>query len=157
MTSTELRAVSNIVFLALTIWREARGESVEARTAVGYCVMNRVMKPSWWGKDVQSVLFKKWQFSSLTDPNDKQLVVWPERSTETSWIECLEIADNVYHRRVKNPAPGADTYHDISIETPVKWKVQPDQFIRQIGRIKFFNLDRDVEKELPADGATSMA
>jgi hypothetical protein len=118
--------------------------------------MNRVLNPSWWGRDVQSVLFKKWQFSSLTDPNDKQLTNWPVRSTESSWTECLEIADLVYHRKIKNPAPGSDTYHDISIETPAGWKVQPDNFVRQIGRIKFFNLDRDIERDY-ADGTSNMA
>lgn len=148
MTSAERQEAASVVFIALTLWREARGESRECKIGVCYCIMNRVLRPSWWGKDVLSVLFKKWQFSSLTDPNDKQLTLWPTSPNDSAWTECLEIADLVYHRKIKNPVPGADTYHDISIPTPPKWNITPDQIVKQIGRIKFFNIDRDVEKEV---------
>src|SRR6185295_16250998 len=67
-----------ITLLALTIYREARGEPHEAQIAVAHTVKNRISKPGWWGTDIVSVLTKKWQYSSLTDPNDTQLTTWPK-------------------------------------------------------------------------------
>ena len=133
-------------FLALTIWREARGEPDEAKTAVAYCVLNRVDRPTWWGKDVMSVVFKKWQFSSMTDPKDPQLTTWPQ-STDSSWPKCLSIACRAYDRALENPVIGADSYYDISLDKigkAPKWATE-ETFVRQIGKIKFYNLDKDVE------------
>jgi len=60
--------------LALMLWREARGESDEAKIAVAHTVVNRVAHPGWWGRTVDDVIAKKWQYSSMTDPGDPQLV-----------------------------------------------------------------------------------
>ncbi len=129
-------------FLALTIWREARGELYEARVGVAMVILNRVLRPSWWGRDVQSVIFKKWQFSSLTDPGDPQLTKWP-LTADPSWIDCLEIACSAIDGSLVNPVPGADSYFDISIPAPA-WAL-PESFVGQLGRIKFYDLDHDVE------------
>lgn len=131
------------VFLALVVWREARGESNECKSAVAFSMLNRVHRPSWWGKTVQEVLFKKWQYSSMTDPHDPQLTKWPIDS-DNSWEQCFRAAVDAISDNVLNPVPGADSYFDISIPNP-KWAI-PEAFIRQIGRIKFYNLDMDVEK-----------
>src|SRR3990172_10413739 len=71
-------------YLALAIWREARGEPQLGRTAVGYSILNRVARPSWWGRTVDEVITKKWQYSSLTDPRDKQLPRWDQSGTNTA-------------------------------------------------------------------------
>ena len=138
-----LQDYSEITFMALVIWREARGESMPGQIAVAHSIMNRVAKPCWWGKTVMEVLFKKWQYSSMTDPNDRQLTTWP--SNGPLWHQCLTIAHDVYYGKMENPVVGADSYHDISIPSP-KWATQV-MFVRQIGRLKFFNVDRDYEKE----------
>jgi spore germination cell wall hydrolase CwlJ-like protein len=136
------QALADKAFLALCVWREARGESLAAQTGVAYVIMNRVKKPSWWGHDVMSVLFKKWQFSSLTDPGDKQLTRWPDSSDE-SWQRCLEVACNVIERNFPNTVRGADHYYDISIRPP-KW-ADPLKFVAQVGRLRFYDLDFDTE------------
>jgi N-acetylmuramoyl-L-alanine amidase len=126
------------VFLALAVWREARGESDECKAGVAGCIMNRVERPGWWGKNVMDVLFKKWQFSSFTDPRDKQLTTWP-KSDDQAWQACVSIAECAVSGILKHPAPGADSYFDISIDPPV-WATA-DKFVRQIGRVKFYNMD----------------
>ena len=131
------------VFLALVVWREARGESYTGKAAVASSIMNRVARPSWWGNDLMSVIFKKWQYSSMTDPKDKQLTTWP-RKTAVDWLECLLVASNAVDGIVENPVPGADGYYDISISPP-KWATA-ETFVKQIGKLRFYNLDRDVEK-----------
>ena len=132
------------VFLALVIWREARGESYEGKAAVASSIMNRVARPSWWGNDVLSVVFKKWQYSSMTDPKDIQLTTWPQKHAP-DWVECLQAASNAVDGILKNPVPGADGYYDISIPPP-KWATT-ETFVKQIGRLRFHNLDHDIEKE----------
>jgi len=137
------QAHADKAFLALCIWREARGESLAGQIGVAYVIMNRVKKPSWWGKDLMSVIFKKWQFSSLTDPNDRQLVVWP-LAIDGSWKRCLEVACNVIDKNFPNMVRGADHYYDISIPPP-KW-ADPLKLVTQIGRLRFYDLDFDTEE-----------
>jgi len=130
----------DLTFLALTLWREARGESEECLAAIAGCILNRVSRPSWWGNDIMSVLFKKWQFSSLTDPKDGQLTTWPTTG-EKSWVRCLKMARCAIQGVIQHPAPGADHYYDISIPPP-KW-ADPKKFVRQIGRVRFYDLDKE--------------
>lgn len=137
-----LQKSADLAFLALTVWREARGESATVKTAVVHSILNRVNRPSWWGRDIMGVVFKKWQYSSLTDPKDPQLTTWPKNG-ETAWQECLLISNNVMRGLLNNPMPGADSYHDISIPAP-DW-AKPEYFVGQIGRVRFFNLDNDYE------------
>jgi N-acetylmuramoyl-L-alanine amidase len=137
----ELARISDIFYLALVTWREARGEGTECMTAVAHSIMNRVNNPKWWGKDVTSVVTKKWQYSSMTDPKDRQLTTWP--GLDPWWSMALVIAAGVYDGTIKNPAPGADSYFDISIPNPI-WATA-DKFVTQIGRIKFYNMDKDTE------------
>lgn len=143
MTTEEIKKSADLVFLALVVWREGRGEKSECRAGIAYSILNRVNNPKWWGNDILSVVTKKWQYSSMTDPNDKQLTTWPI-SIDSSWTACLLLADAVLTGQVPNPAKGADSYFDISIPNP-KWATE-DCFVKQIGRVKFYNLDRDVEK-----------
>ncbi|MEN6440924.1 MAG: cell wall hydrolase [Syntrophobacter sp.] len=139
-----LKAETELVFLALTVWREARGQSEECRRGVAYSILNRVKRPSWWGKDICSVVFKRLQYSSLTYSKDPQLTTWPNSSEDPSWIQCLQVAMEAIAGISENPVPGADSYHDISISAP-KW-AEPKMFVRQIGRIRFFDVDMDVER-----------
>ena len=142
---TDAQKCADLAFLALTVWREARGESSVAKLAVAYSILDRVTHPTWWGRDVQSVVFKRWQYSSLTAPNDPQLVTWPLDSSDLAWIDCLLQATAALANTSPNPAPMADSYFDESIAPPA-W-AQPKMFVRQIGRLKFYNLNRDHEAE----------
>lgn len=134
----------DLVFLALTVWREARGESDQAKLAVAYSILNRVTRPAWWGRDVQSVVFKMWQYSSLTDRHDRQLTTWPQ-SNDPSWEACLNASSVALAGSVEsNPVPGADSYYDTSIEAPA-W-TKSARFVAAIGRLRFWDVDRDYEK-----------
>lgn len=138
-----LQKQADLVFLALVIWREARGEADETKAAVAHAILNRVARPSWWGKTISGVLFKKWQFSSMTDPHDRQLTTWPA-DNDPSWASCLELADKVLSGRAVNHVQGADSYFDISIPAPAWTKYA--RFCGQIGRIKFYDVDHDYQE-----------
>lgn len=136
-----------IVLLALTIYREARGESHDAKICVAHTVMNRVRKPGWWGHDIVSVLTKKWQYSSITDPHDTQLTVWP-KADDAVFEECLTVASYVVGGIYNSPLKGIDSYYDDSLqgEARPKWaKAHPERFIGKIGRLNFYNLDQDLD------------
>lgn len=126
---------ADITFLALTLWREARGESIECREAIASVIMTRAASPGWWGKDVMGVVTCPWQFSSLTDPKDRQLTTWP-KSDDKQWLECLVIAE---HAIALGFESAGDHYYDNSIKAP-KW-ANHEKFVKQIGRVKFYRLN----------------
>lgn len=136
-----------ITLLALTLWRESRGEPYEAKIAVAHTVKNRLDHPGWWGNDWISVLTKKWQYSSLTDPNDKQLTSWP-KADDNIFEECLNIAERVVTGMYNSPLKGIDSYYDDSLQGDArpKWaKEHPERFVGKIGRLNFYNMDADIE------------
>src|SRR4051812_40650998 len=93
-TLQECQRVTEAFYLGLVIWREARGEPIDSRAAVAHVVMTRVARPGWWGSNVVEVITKKWQFSSMTDPKDRQLTTWPQEGN-VLWTECLGLAIDV--------------------------------------------------------------
>jgi spore germination cell wall hydrolase CwlJ-like protein len=138
----EALRITDHFLLALCIWREARGEPYMSRVAVACSIMNRVKNPKWWGTDIQSVVTKKWQYSSMTASSDVQLILFPTRD-DRRWYECLQVADDAMYGRLNNPVPGADSYFDNSIAPP-NW-ADPRKFIGAVGAFRFYNLDGDVE------------
>jgi N-acetylmuramoyl-L-alanine amidase len=140
--------VNDVFYLALVTWREARGEPYLGQLAVAYSVMNRVERPAWWGDTVAKVVWKKWQYSSMTDPKDAQLAKLPtpyEAIGWQSWQNCLRAAQVAYNKESPNPAPGADSYYAVSIAAP-RW-ADDKKFVCQIGAHRFYNLDSDHEKD----------
>lgn len=49
--------------VALTLYGEARGQSMHDRLGVLAVIRERVLRPGWWGRDWQSVCKAPWQFS----------------------------------------------------------------------------------------------
>jgi len=150
MTPEKAKSICDVFYLALVTWREARGASYEAKVAVAFSVMNRVTRPSWWGHTLGEVVTKKWQYSSIGAPNDPQLLIWPLLS-DSSWMECLDIAACVILGQLANPMPGADSYYDSSISAP-KWAMS-DFYVGQISSphgnaLRFYDVDQDYEKLL---------
>ena len=135
--------ITDRFMLALLVWREARAEPREGQIAVAFTVLNRCYRPSWWGHTILEVISKKWQYSSLTDPHDPQLTRWPVESDE-SWWASLAAACDVLDGKVSNPVPTADSYYATSMPAPPAW-ADPKRFVGQIGRHRFYNLDRDTE------------
>ena len=129
-------------YLALVVWREARGEVEDAQLAVALTVMNRVHRPSWWGHSVDEVATKKWQYSSMTDPKDPQLVKWPLLS-DSSWAEAWTVAGRVLGGFTMETAAGADSYYDDSISAP-NWTANA-RYCGKIGRLNFYDVDHDYE------------
>lgn len=129
------------IMLALLLWREARGETYQAKVAVAFSVLNRVQHPKWWGTTLGAVIAKKWQYSSMAAPGDPNLIQYP-LPQDVSFHDCLTVVDGVLTGKgVKNLVLGADSYYDTSIPPP-KWAT-PETFVKQVGAFRFHNLDGD--------------
>ena len=137
-----LNAALEISLLTIMIWREARGESFDAKLQVAWTVRNRVEHPKWWGKTFSEVITKRLQYSSMTYAKDPQLTLYPIVNGQ-SVSECLNAAYMAYQRiSSKMPMyPNADSYFDDSIPPP-NWATQ-DKFCGKIGRLNFYNVDGD--------------
>lgn len=142
MPTTDPEDTYALVLLSLVIWREARGEGVNGWKAVGCSIRNRVLRPSWWGKDYISVITKKWQYSAMGAPGDPQLIKYP-KTDDARFYEIMSIASDIIEGYLKSPVPGADSYYDDSISAP-SWAT-PDKFIAKVGRLNFYNMDQDYE------------
>lgn len=137
--------LANWWYLAFTAWREARGEPRATKLGVMHVILNRVERPTWWGTSIEEVATKRFQFSALTLPGDPNLVKWPLLA-DASWAECIDVAQEVLDGMTSHPAPGADSYYDISLEPDnvPSWAAAA-RFCGQLGRIKFFDVDHDFE------------
>ncbi len=136
MTSTELKHITDVVIVALCIWREARGESLEGKHGVASVIANRVASPRWWGKDWVEVVTKPWQFSAMTGKGDSNLIAWP-LVRDPVWLDCLTVAELAVTGELPDNTGGAVYYHDITIQRPRAWG-ESIGLAKKIGRISFY-------------------
>jgi spore germination cell wall hydrolase CwlJ-like protein len=101
------------VLLALTMWREARGEGREGMRAVGHVIRNRVRSGGTFG-DWDHVITSKWQFSSLTAPGDSQLVRWPD-SPDDKMTLALQLAEDIYTGADPDITEGSLWYANLGV------------------------------------------
>ncbi|MBI3347917.1 MAG: cell wall hydrolase [Burkholderiales bacterium] len=111
--------------MARTMWGEARGEP-DARTgmgAVGHVVLNRCAAHRWWGKTVEDVCLKAWQFScwNVNDPNRPKLVAVTDEDALFALAgqlsqELLGLTETA--RQLRDPTHGATHYHEASLPLP---------------------------------------
>ena len=133
-----------LVLLALCNWREARGESVDAKLAQAWTVRNRTLHPSWWGHDWVSVILKPFQYSSFnaTDPNASKM----PGMEDTSWADCLKVAEQVYnftgpvYGDPGDPTAGSTHYFDKSLDLhPPVWATDGSMVhVTDIGSFRFY-------------------
>lgn len=97
--------------LARTIWGEARGEGREGMEAVAAVIMNRVARPCWWGRTIETVCTKPWQFScwNSNDPNLAKLLSVTE--ADPSFKTAMEIATLAEAGELPDPTNGSTHYH----------------------------------------------
>ena len=129
------KEICDTFYLALTIYREARGEPLAAKIGVAWTVLNRVAHPTWWGNSIDAVVSKRYQYSSFTDPADKQLTKWPVL-TDVAWQNCLQCAIECLNGTLADPTSGATHYYDDSITAPY-W-IAGAKYCGKLGRLNFY-------------------
>jgi spore germination cell wall hydrolase CwlJ-like protein len=98
----------DIVILSLTLWREARGESPEGKTAVANVIANRVKKNK---SSFYEECVKPKQFSSMTSPGDSQLILFAKPS-DPSWITCQNLAYSAVMGSLPDITNGSTLYYN---------------------------------------------
>jgi spore germination cell wall hydrolase CwlJ-like protein len=98
----------NKLLLAICMWREARGEGLHGMRAVGCVIRNRVKE---WNQSWFKVITGKNQFTSMSVPEDAQLIVWGNPH-EAEFQAVLELADAIYENREKDVTNGSLYYYN---------------------------------------------
>lgn len=133
-----LNRVAAIAIGALAVWREVRNESHACKLAVAYVIVTRAKQPGrWGGSNVLDVVRAPNQFTSMTHPGDPQLTYFPKNG-DPRFEDCLSVMTAAMSELEENPMPEADSYHDVSIETPKTEEWQSKRRLGQIDRIIFF-------------------
>lgn len=114
--------------LALNIYHEARGESVEGKLAVGRVTINRVRSPRYPGS-VCKVVWQRGQFSWTRDGR-------PDRPYNMkAWNEALRIAGVVFDFDPNNPVGRATHYHAVYV---LPFWASAYRRVQRIGRHIFY-------------------
>ena len=124
--------------LVIAIYREARGEVLEAKRGVGWSIRNRVLKPSWWGIGWDGVILHPFQYSSFNrdDPNATKI---PYLS-DPSMADCLTAAEDAYNGTGLDPTLGATSYFDRSLDAnPPSWAAEMTHTV-DLGGLHFYKL-----------------
>lgn len=132
---TSVEAITNTFIVALCIYREARGESPEARRAVGCVIRNRVQRPAWWGKDWFSVVTKSFQFSSFNKGEPNSVVFGAPG--DPVWEDCYNAALDVINGTQPDITGGATFYFSVPIQIEPVWATKY-KHLCDIGAFRFF-------------------
>lgn len=123
------------VYLAKTIWGEARGEGLQGMQAVANVVMNRVNAASWYGASIKDVVLKPYQFScwNANDPNRAKIDRLSIEDLAASG--ALNVARQVISGKLKDITGGATNYHATSVNPA--WAAKMTKTV-QIGNHVFY-------------------
>lgn len=99
------------VWLAKTMWGEARGEGARGMQAVGNVVMNRVNAGSWYGASIKDVVLKPYQFSAWNANDPNRSVIENMTAQQLALNGSLAIARQVIAGTLPDITGGATHYH----------------------------------------------
>ena len=132
--------VSDLEWLALTVWLEARGELWESKLGVAWTIMNRCQDR---GKSVPDTVLQAWQFSGWNtgDPNRLSL---DEAQSSMLWYDCYKAACAAYFGLVADPTDGANHYMNVPLVMKVAGKLpswwDETKVTKKLGRHTFAKL-----------------
>ena len=117
---------NDIDILARTIYGEARGEyagtgGFASLIAVGNVVMNRVKARCWYGKTIQEVCQKPWQFSCWNEGDPNRGLIMREVIDDPIYFLCREVATNVSRDQWPDLTKGSDHYHASTMPVFPRW------------------------------------
>lgn len=121
---------------AICVWREARGEPLEAQRGVWWVIQNRANDAlNRWPKSKAGVVLEKFQFSSFNsnDPNASKIPGVADRAFS-------QIGAMMDDSTTPDPTSGANAYHSYSNPSEYPAWATSDKFVVTIGNIHFYKL-----------------
>jgi len=109
--------------LALVVWREAEGETLEGKQGVAWVIRNRVAA-SHIPEDWSNIITARAQFSSMTTTGNARLVAWP-KDEEPAWTDSMDVAQQVLGDAIPDPTDGATLYCNLAVCHPEWADVYP--------------------------------
>lgn len=106
---------SQDIYMAKTIWGEARGEGLRGMQAVANVIMNRVDRGGWYGASIKDVVLKPLQFScwNADDPNRAKIDALTLQELEASG--AMNVARQVMSGQLPDITGGATNYHNNKV------------------------------------------
>ena len=120
----------DLSLLALCLWREARGESIEARRAVLHVILNRMAARN---EAAAQVILAPKQFSSF-NANDPNALKFP-MPDDHEWFECCCIVDHPGD----DITGGASNYESCAPDHLPSW-ADPAKQTATVGAFRFYRL-----------------
>ena len=111
-------------YVSLCGWREARGEGEDGIRGVIHVIGNRVK--AWYRLERDPwhyAIFKKGQFTSMSDVNDPQYFLKPA-DNDPVWILCQRLAAEIVAGQDVDNTGGALYYANLDNITPGGWFAQ---------------------------------
>lgn len=128
-----------VVLLAMAVFGESRGVSMEAKLAVACVVRNRV-NAGHFGSDYTGVLLKPYQFDCFdaNDPNSGKLLRPLQYEDAVVWEACFTAAYLVHGGSAADTTNGALFYHSFPEATPPPAWGRVEQSTKPIPPFWFF-------------------
>lgn len=116
----------DIDVLARTIYGEARGEygkqsGIASLIAVGNVVVNRVREGGRYGKTIQEVCQKPWQFSCWNEGDPNRRLIIQDTIDDPVFSICCEVALKVSQQQWPDLTMGSNHYHASTMPTYPSW------------------------------------
>jgi spore germination cell wall hydrolase CwlJ-like protein len=117
----------DIDILARTIFGEARGEyesfegGISSLIAVGNVVMNRLKAQGHYGKTIQEICHKPFQFSCWNKGDPNRAILMRETITDPLFPLCHKVATKVASGEWPDLTKGSDHYHATTLPVLPPW------------------------------------
>lgn len=137
------------ILLARLVFGEAENQPKEAKTAVGYSVINRVKKGNRrWGLNNREVILKENQYDAFWNPDRRDAVRDPLRGSDEirreAWSESYAVAAGILNGSLKDPTDGATHFHSYPEDERERfpsWATE-ENFKIKTGDMLFYELER---------------
>ena len=101
------------LYMAKTIFGEARGESQNGQIAIGHVILNRVKAGGWYGASIKDVVLKPYQFSCWNQGDvNRELII---NKTSQQLLPYYELSKKIINGTIPDNTGGATHYHAKSV------------------------------------------
>lgn len=123
--------------MARTLWGEARGEPIEGQIAVAWVIRNRAENGRWWGRDIEGVCRKPWQFSCWHDQPGIRL---PSLDKNPRFSDLKNLCREVLEGKYTDPTMRSDHYCTTAVAPKTAW-AKTRKPVVTIGAHAFYRLE----------------